>query len=721
MTDQTPDPFEDTLAESLQTRWPERAATDRQVQALLAQLTPQRKPIMPTRLSSALRSAAFIGALAFLVIALSWIFGSIPVSPAVEQPTPTGGENPSETPTPPGAATPEEPQPPATQLPTLPASGFSSLPGVTFSFASPLPTSPAALTLYRQQLGDALTEDAVREMANQMGLAGDVTSYPGEGGDVIYNVTDGDAQMVFFGFPDQFSYFINTSAPHADPLPFKERVAIAEDFLSAHGLLTFPYRTEESTSDPHGVRFVQVMDHLALSYGIGETPGLIEWITVSVDAERRVHSLFHSPHNFQPVTSLPLLTAEQAWARLSGPNAALRNQYAVLAPPSVWTRAAAEPAETITGYLNNENGGTTFYADDGRILTLADIPADMPQYASLEIHGTVAGDVLAWTEMTLLYNTYGASNSYCGGGGGGGYFVNPSFGGGSFATVTLDPDDPGPQNEYVSPIQPGDVVEGVQGTLYIIRHIRTDGSEENLYTFWFAGDETTEGWTATLEGEALAGTVELMNLPIKVWGTVAALDATGQAVITVERYEEAYPGTRIEAWLGTQQLVTLEGREVVILTAQDGNPYVLNDSIEWGADGGLMGLPGDTVLIEGYVLADKTFGGYPVIHMLSGSPETGRTSLDDYVIQANQPSINDDREYPEYPDPALTAAGHVTIENVELMYSASTLTDCYQLFLTNPDFSPFLYVQPIWRFSGHFEDGRLFEVQVQALPDEYLR
>jgi hypothetical protein len=33
---------------------------------------------------------------------------------------------------------------------------------------------------------------------------------------------------------------------------------------------------------------------------------------------------------------------------------------------------------------------------------------------------------------------------------------------------------------------------------------------------------------------------------------------------------------------------------------------------------------------------------------------------------------------------------------------------------------PWLYVQPIWRFSGVFEDGRPFEVQVQALPDEYL-
>ncbi len=40
--------------------------------------------------------------------------------------------------------------------------------------------------------------------------------------------------------------------------------------------------------------------------------------------------------------------------------------------------------------------------------------------------------------------------------------------------------------------------------------------------------------------------------------------------------------------------------------------------------------------------------------------------------------------------------------------------------VNDPAQAPWLYVQPIWRFTGTFEDGRPFEVQVQALQDEYL-
>lgn len=676
---------------------------------------------MPTRFSSTLRSAAFIGALAFLVIALSWIFGSIPASPANPIP-PTETSAPGATPTPPGAATPEEPQPPATPPPaaTVPASGFSSLPGVTFAFASPLPSSPAEIMIYHQQLGDALTENAVREMANQMGLAGELSGYPGEGGEPIYSVTDGDLQMIFFGFPDQFSYFINMLSAPAEPLPFDQRVSIAEDFLNARGLLTFPYRAEQSAADPHGIRFVQLLDGLALTYGVGNNPGLIEWITASVNADGHVHSLYHSPHNFQPVTSLPLLTAEQAWARLSAPNAALRNQFAVLAAPMNWTRDGAEPAEFLTGYLDNGNGGTTFYADDGRALTLVDIPADMPLYASLEIRGTVAGEVLEWAAMRLMDPGYGGSLSCGGGGGGGGGFAeNANFGGGNFAMVTLDPNDPGPQNEYTSPIQPGEVMDGVQGVLYILQRIHADGTSNYVYTFWFPGDATTEGWTATLEGDAIPPEfLTLNNLPAKVWGMVAALDANGQAVISVERFEEANPGTRIQAWLGTENVVTLEGQEVVVFTAQDGSQYVFKNSIEWGVEGSLIGLPGDTLVVEGYVIPADSFGGLPVITMISVGTEDGRTSLDDYEILSNQIGIQDDSSYA---DPALAATGHVTIETVELMYMAVSLDRCTSTFDDDPAMAHFLYAQPIWRFTGHFEDGRLFEVQVQALPDEYLR
>jgi hypothetical protein len=57
----------------------------------------------------------------------------------------------------------------------------------------------------------------------------------------------------------------------------------------------------------------------------------------------------------------------------------------------------------------------------------------------------------------------------------------------------------------------------------------------------------------------------------------------------------------------------------------------------------------------------------------------------------------------------------LTIEKVELMY-----------YVTNPhwqadrlDGSP-LYLQPVWHFYGHYENGSEFDVIVQALKQEYL-
>lgn len=716
MNNQTPDPIDRTLSESLQSRWPARAFSERQGQTFLANIeTQNRKYTMQTRISNTLRPIAFIGVLALLVFALSWIFGTMRPNPANETITLTN------TPAPPPtevSAPASSPAPSPTSLPPaaeLPANGFTSFPNVTFDFANPLPEAPSQLMLYRQELGAPLSEDAVRQVASQMGVNGEVVNYMGEDGNPIYSVTEGDIQMLFFGFPDQFSYFISSSSLLGDPLPFDQRVTIAEEFLNAHGLLTSPYRVEQSTTDPYGLNFIQLLDNLPLVYGIGNDPSQFEWIKVSIDTDGQVHSLSHSPHNFQPVSSLPLLTAAQAWAQLGTSNAEFRARYAVLEAPMSWTRTGSAPTETLTGYLNNENGGTTFYADDGRALTLVDIPADMPLYAPLKIYGVVINNTLDWSEMSLLGGTFSSIVS-CGGGGGGssGYFENANFGGGSFSPIVLDPSAP-QTPEYTSPLQPGDVIDGVQGSFSIVRHVDT---ETNTYSFWFAGDETNPEWSAYLVGDALAGTDAFQNLPLKIWGTVSHLDENGQPVIAVARYEEAYPGVQIQAWLGVQQILTLEGQEVVVLSTSDGSQYVLNNSIEGGPTASLLGIVGDTAVVEGFAIPDKSFGGYPVLSEIAMSSFANDfTDLSDYVIRSNQILIQEDT----YVDPALNLTGHVTIENAELMYAAASLAQCTSEFANHPEAASDLYVQPIWRFTGHFDDGRSFEIQVQALPDEYLR
>jgi hypothetical protein len=32
-----------------------------------------------------------------------------------------------------------------------------------------------------------------------------------------------------------------------------------------------------------------------------------------------------------------------------------------------------------------------------------------------------------------------------------------------------------------------------------------------------------------------------------------------------------------------------------------------------------------------------------------------------------------------------------------------------------------MYVQPVWRFRGSLDDGKTFEIQVQALEEGYLK
>jgi hypothetical protein len=79
-------------------------------------------------------------------------------------------------------------------------------------------------------------------------------------------------------------------------------------------------------------------------------------------------------------------------------------------------------------------------------------------------------------------------------------------------------------------------------------------------------------------------------------------------------------------------------------------------------------------------------------------------------VTANQPYIMDESDLPEIPA-ELTA----TIESVELVY----FTPNQRYAIPDPAAEP-VYIQPAWRFQGHYWDGSEFEVFVQALKEEFL-
>jgi hypothetical protein len=315
----------------------------------------------------------------------------------------------------------------------------------------------------------------------------------------------------------------------------------------------------------------------------------------------------------------------------------------------------------------------------------------------------------------------------CAGGGGGG--SEAALGGGRF--LGLQPQGGGTvivptPTTFIppSPFQQGQLVDAAEGFIMAAEHIFLDGSQ--ALEVYLRGDQWDDYggfgqyWQARLESGQVDALAQLNNLPVRIWGMVEGTDEDGYPIIQVERFEEVHPGLRFEAWLGTWQVVTLEGKEVLLLTTQDGKQYVLSGSIDFGKDAAI-GREGNAVIIEGLAEPGKSFGGYPVITEMAGSMAQGVSDLSSYEITSNRLGVRDDRNAQADLAAASSLQGIGTVTKVELAYAAASLQQCGGMERVNdPVQAPWLYVQPIWRFTGVFDDGRPFEVQVQALKDEYL-
>jgi len=312
----------------------------------------------------------------------------------------------------------------------------------------------------------------------------------------------------------------------------------------------------------------------------------------------------------------------------------------------------------------------------------------------------------------------------CAGGGGGG--GEGMLGGGVFSGILPEGGGEPPESTTTpfvppSPFQQGQTVEAVSGYVLAFQHIYVDGTQAlEVYLSsdpWENYDGFGQYWQARLESLQLESLSQLNNLAIKVWGRVDGVDFSGYPVIKLERFEEAYPGLRLQTWQGAWRPVTLEGKEVLLFTTEDGSQYVLSGSLQSGKEGAI-GVQGDEVIIQGLAEPGKSYGSYPVITELAGGiAQLGETT----VFQDQSLSVIDDRE--AWVDLVSTTEvqGEVRVTQVELVYAAASLQQCGSVErVDDPALAPWLYVQPVWRFTGIFEDGRTFEVQVQALIDEYL-
>ena len=799
------------LSRALQARWPDQTRTETDQAYTLGRIQSQsRRARLKLTASTAIRTLAWAGLAVSLIILLTWSIRNLTPRPAAE-----GGSSPTPAELGPATeevlvspdSTPDVPLETPTPQPAL-IEGAGLFPAINFQFAIDFPAAPEQLAIYSQQLPEQLTTESARQMAERLGITGNVYPMPSEGFDeTLIEVSDGFDVVRFLNFAEQFVYFPQTADQaqgSTEIYPFEQQVEVVKTFLEEHGLLDFPYRAELLEAGD-GVRFLRLLDGYPVIYGIGNNPGLSEWIRASVNNNGAITEIDYSNAEFQRVGEYPLLSAQAAWERLRSGQAAQRSLYAIQSPPQpttlqTWSRSypvgqtidlygyvsilqpddpAISPAlwfnnmslsgevqglidqsqmgqflhlwgqieeneagkrhfdvygwessplpeEFLMGVIQRKDNGAQLITENGQLLLVAGIPEDVPDGAQVEIRGVILEgepSTLDWWYLSTgqpASSGYSASSSCLGGGGGGGgsELENANFGGGSFSLPNLSGQPLPAPTQVLDRIQVGQRVEGLVGSTYITLYQTSGVDQRKEVTIWVElSEEFPQYQEFLLEGELPEEIDQFHSLPVKVTGEIIRYQEN-RPVINVERIEPLYSGLQIQAWIGTQEAVTLEDQPAMLFNTEDGQTFVLKYSIGSGEES-RIGLPGDRVIIEGLTIPGQTFGGYPVLQEMSAETTSEGKDLSSYQITSNQPFVMDGLTA-SAPD-LSTLEGTVTINEIELVYSAISLRHCIAAQASNPDLPPYLVVQPVWRFQGVFDDGRLFEVQVQALPDEFLR
>jgi hypothetical protein len=372
--------------------------------------------------------------------------------------------------------------------------------------------------------------------------------------------------------------------------------------------------------------------------------------------------------------------------------------------------------ELITGTLTSQAGQVLLQAGE-RTFILLDPPGEIPDGLQVGVQGVVLdADPLQinwkFIETGQISSVYGSSTSCGGTGSGGGSSPDANFGGGSFTLFNLG----NPGTLAPTPIPPIYLPgEALSGRVYITRHLYAGGSSSQEVSFTPDRSSALDpNWGYSLVGDNLVGVEQYNNMPVIIWGQVERLE-NHIMYIRVDRYEPVYPGETIQAWAGTEQLIDLDGQQVLLFTTESGQSYVLKSSLDYPpADANIIGRLGDLIEIEGYLMPDMQVGGYTILQDTAGSMQP------DGVAESSLVSVWDHTQDPGS-NPSISLQGHVTIDKIELAYDATNLDRCLASAANDPNMAPYLVVQPMWVFNGHFDDGRRFFLQVQALPDEYLQ
>lgn len=725
--------------------------------------------------------AVWAGLAVALLLGLVWVLSNLlprapmpaataPIGPAVSTPAATETA-PAMSETEPAAATP---------FPTLAVEAEGTIyslanqPDVDFRLQAAFPEAPAEVPLYRQIAWPELTLENALETASRLGIAGQVYRTPfGLPGEQNLMVWEEGRQVTFYGSPRSFEYLSGNPAlferPDCEPpcMP-PEAAGTLQTFLTESGLLDFEVQLSLSPGRPAAERIIQTLNGIPLLYRPGDAQGE-GWVSSSGVVLR----LDYHPANLEQAGMFPILSASQAWEaatslnrvqgiELTGRSPFLLNvqnwqrrfpldervelfgnlqvfQSAQGGPPlllldgfeltgntqgmveasqssrflQVWGRFQQNgsgnrslqvdgwqispfPMQVLEGEIQL-TGDRAYLATSDLTYLLPDFPSEIPAGKVM----TASGVVIEQPELTLAWSSLSTGG---GGGGGGG-------GGTGFSAINLEGSSTFPEATPATPNlspMPGGRLEGETGSAYVVFHQYSDGSTEVEVFFHPEPAETAlSREPLLLEGPGLAGIEIYHNLPIRIWGEISPEPRNGLTVVNLERFEPQFPGMSLETWLGRYEPASLDNQPVLLFTAQDGSQYVLGSSLE-DPNIPLEFGPGDPIVLEGYVRPDQDVAGIPVITHLAVAPGQGLQDLTGYTPQSLTPMIVQETG-------TAGAALKATVEAVELAYY--TQDPRY----TDPAVVQGVrYVQPVWRFTGTYEDGSTFEILVQALAPQFL-
>lgn len=646
--------------------------------------------------------------------------------------------------------------------------------GSTIYRAAEFPDAPAEMGIYTHTADGPVTIETAQMLAARFGVAGEVyrntttleSSAP-------YIISDGKQRLVVYS-SGRFTYYrdYSAAAPEAPVNLAVAKLAIA-NFLPQVGF-DFEYQVEPGIGMSAGWFWARpkVLEGHVIRFDVG----LAQGFSVKIDADGNVSVLDANLLNVdaQSVGSFGILSAQEAWEKylhsglgvkqssrsspggerfywtrvypdeqpttiygnltidqavetsksplmmidshaISGNTAGLES----LAPYSLvkaqgqfitrdgirifmvdtWEAVSQTSFAYLEGSLQQDDEQIRFHsALDGAQYLVRDLPAALPiPAAKISINGVLESQELVWTSIT--YYPKGVSNM--GGGGGGGNFAILNLSGIPVAWPT-----PEPPIQVTPESLNGQRLEEAQGTLTVNIYRKPDGSQRVEYLL-----STPENYYA-LTGANLNALDAYHNRPLTVWGVVTGYQTQYPIpIVSVERFEIPFPDLEFQILTGTQELVTIDGQQVTLFISQDGQVYAQMMS-NGEPDSAILGREGDTVFMEVLVVPDELFGNYPAMRVFRGgvatSPKNGQPV--EVEVTADRPYV---MEEPQDSLPVVVPT--LTIETIELAYFTSdpAYAQSYPAAMTP-------YIQPVWRFYGHYSDGSEVEVLAQALKQEYL-